>query len=62
MRRILGNPDNWHLTPNGGGIYKIACMCRDYGLSQGATTEIMEELCSIGFDDLYHIASKIRNA
>ena len=62
VRRILSNPDNWHLTPNGGGIYKIACFCRDYGLSEDMTTGIMEELCPIGFDDLDHIASKVRNA
>ena len=62
VTRILSNPDNWYLTPNGGGIYKIACFCRDYGLSEEMTTELMEELCPIGFDDLDHIASKVRNA
>ena len=62
VRRSLSNPDNWRITPNGGGIYKVACMCRDYGLSAEVTTEIMEQLCPIGFEDLDHIASKVRNA
>lgn len=62
VTRILSNPDNWNLTPNGGGIYKIACLCRDFGLSPETATDIMEQHCPIGFADMSHIADKVAHA
>ena len=62
VTRILSNPDNWHLTSNGGGIYKIACLCRDFGLSPETATDTMEQLCPIAFADMSHIADKVRHA
>ncbi len=62
VTRILSNPDNWHLTPNGGGIYKIACLCRDFALSPETATDTMEQLCPIAFADMSHIADKVHHA
>ena len=62
MTEFLREPDNWNLTPNGGGIFRMACICRDYALSPERATELMEEHCPIGFDDLGHIARKVASA
>ena len=62
MTEFLRNADNWDLTPNGGGIYRTACVCRDYAISPATATELMEEHCPIGFDDPSHIAAKVAHA
>ena len=33
VRRYLSDPANWKLKPTGGGVFRIACLCRDYALS-----------------------------